>query len=53
MDRGTMGLNWGHKTCPWSLPFVSFVGSLEVIFVAAFEIELWEGRLRVGFELGV
>jgi len=40
MDRRTMGLDWGHKTCPWSLPFISFVGGLKVVFVAAFEIEL-------------
>jgi hypothetical protein len=38
-----MGLDWGRKTCPWSLSFVSFVGGLKAVFVAAFKIEVWEG----------
>jgi hypothetical protein len=42
-DQHTKGLDWGRKTCPWSLPFVFFVGGLKVVFAAACKIELWEG----------
>ena len=43
MDGCAIGLDWGHEICPWSLPFVFFVGDLEVVFVAPYKIELWEG----------